>query len=72
MRWRRRLALMKQRLAWHCRRRQERVADGEISGRTRQNKVVVAAAPLGSDPGTVRRVRIEQATAWQLKGQALN
>ena len=50
----------------------ERVGDGELSGRTRQNKGVVAASPLGSDPGTVRRVRIEQATAWQLKGQALN
>src|SRR5579864_1004573 len=50
----------------------ERSADGELSGRTRQNRVVVGAAPLGAEVGTVRLVRIEQATAWQLKGQALN
>lgn len=50
----------------------ERVTDGELSGRTRQNKVVMAAAPLGADVGTVRNVVVEQATAWQLRGQALN
>ena len=50
----------------------ERVEDGEFSGRTRQNKVVVGAAPLGAEVGTVRRVHVELATAWQLKGQALN
>ena len=44
-------------------------ADGEeVSGRTRQNKVVVARAPLGGEPATVRRVRIDAATAWQLRG----
>ncbi|HYM51696.1 MAG TPA: tRNA (N6-isopentenyl adenosine(37)-C2)-methylthiotransferase MiaB [Candidatus Limnocylindrales bacterium] len=43
--------------------------DGEqVSGRTRQNKVVLGLSPLGASAGTVRRVRIEQATAWQLRG----
>jgi tRNA-2-methylthio-N6-dimethylallyladenosine synthase len=50
----------------------ERVANGELSGRTRQNKVVLATAPLGAEVGTVRNVVVEQATAWQLRGQALN
>jgi tRNA-2-methylthio-N6-dimethylallyladenosine synthase len=50
----------------------ERVEAGELSGRSRQNRVVIATAPLGAEPGTVRRVHIEQATAWQLKGRALN
>src|SRR5213595_3261984 len=50
----------------------ERVEDGEFSGRTRQNKVVVGAAPLGAEAGSVRQVHVELATAWQLKGQALN
>jgi tRNA-2-methylthio-N6-dimethylallyladenosine synthase len=50
----------------------ERVENGEFTGRTRQNKVLVGNAPLGVDAGTVRRVVVEQATAWQLKGQALN
>jgi len=50
----------------------ERVDQDGFSGRTRQNKVLVGSAPLGVEPGTVRRVRVEQATAWQLKGQALN
>jgi len=50
----------------------ERVEDGELRGRTRQNKVVIGAAPLGAAAGTVRRIQIEQASAWQLKGQALN
>jgi tRNA-2-methylthio-N6-dimethylallyladenosine synthase len=50
----------------------ERSEAGEFSGRTRQNKVTIGSAPLGAEPGTVRRVRIDQATAWQLKGQALN
>jgi tRNA-2-methylthio-N6-dimethylallyladenosine synthase len=50
----------------------ERVENGEFTGRTRQNKVLVGGAPLGVEPGTVRRVYVEQATAWQLKGQALN
>ena len=50
----------------------ERVDDGEFTGRTRQNKVLVGSAPLGIEAGTVRRVRVEQATAWQLRGQVLN
>ena len=50
----------------------ERAEDGAFSGRTRQNKVVVGAAPLGAEVGTVRRVHVELATAWQLKGLALN
>jgi tRNA-2-methylthio-N6-dimethylallyladenosine synthase len=50
----------------------ERAQDSDVSGRTRQNKVVVATAPLGAQPGTVRRVQIEQANAWQLRGQVLN
>jgi hypothetical protein len=33
---------------------------------------VIGAAPLGAQVGTVRRVAVEQATAWQLKGRALN
>jgi len=47
----------------------EKVEAGQASGRSRQNKVVVAAAPLGAEVGTVRRVRITAATAWQLRGQ---
>jgi tRNA-2-methylthio-N6-dimethylallyladenosine synthase len=47
----------------------EKVENGGISGRTRQNKVVHAAAALAAEPGTVRRVLIEEATAWQLKGR---
>ncbi len=47
----------------------EKVDAGAVSGRTRQNKVVVADAPLGAEVGTVRRVRVTAATAWQLKGQ---
>lgn len=50
----------------------ERVTDGELSGRSRQNKVVLATAPLGAEVGTVRRVAVEQATAWQLRGQAFS
>jgi tRNA A37 methylthiotransferase MiaB len=50
----------------------ERTADGEFNGRSRQNKVVIGSAPLGAEVGTVRRVRIEQASAWQLKGPVLN
>src|SRR5256886_3359316 len=50
----------------------ERAANGEATGRTRQNRVVIGAAPLGSQGGTVRRVSIEHATAWQLRGQVLN
>lgn len=50
----------------------ERIDDGQFTGRSRQNKVVIGAAPFGAEVGTVRRVRIEQASAWQLKGQALN
>jgi tRNA-2-methylthio-N6-dimethylallyladenosine synthase len=50
----------------------ERAEDGEFSGRSRQNKVVVGSAPLGIEAGTVRRVQVEQATAWQLKGQVLH
>jgi hypothetical protein len=34
--------------------------------------VVIGAAPLGADIGTVRRVYVEHATAWQLRGQVLN
>ncbi len=47
----------------------ERVEGGEARGRTRQNKVVVASAPFGAEVGTVRRVEVAAATAWQLKGQ---
>ncbi len=50
----------------------ERAGDGEVTGRTRQNKVIIGAAPLGAEMGTVRRVHVEQATAWQLRGQVLN
>ena len=50
----------------------ERADDGEFSGRSRQNKVVIGQAPLGAEVGTVRQVRIEQASAWQLKGRVLN
>jgi tRNA-2-methylthio-N6-dimethylallyladenosine synthase len=50
----------------------ERADDGEFSGRTRQNKVVIGQDPMGAAIGTVRRVEIQQATAWQLKGRALN
>jgi tRNA-2-methylthio-N6-dimethylallyladenosine synthase len=50
----------------------ERVEDGEVSGRNRQNRVVIGSAPFGAAVGTVRRVRVEQASAWQLKGQVLN
>jgi tRNA-2-methylthio-N6-dimethylallyladenosine synthase len=50
----------------------ERIDDGHFTGRSRQNKVVIGEAPFGAEVGTVRRVRIEQASAWQLKGQALN
>jgi tRNA-2-methylthio-N6-dimethylallyladenosine synthase len=49
----------------------ERADGGEISGRSRQNKVVIGAAPLGADVGTVRMVRVEDATAWQLRGQVV-
>jgi len=47
----------------------ERVLPGEATGRTRQNKVVVAAAPLGAEVGTLRRVQVTSASAWQLRGQ---
>ncbi len=50
----------------------ERAENGEATGRTRQNRVVIGAAPLGAQPGTVRRVSIDHATAWQLRGQVLN
>jgi tRNA A37 methylthiotransferase MiaB len=50
----------------------ERAENSEVSGRTRQNRVVIASAPLGAELGTVRRVTIEHATAWQLRGQVLN
>src|SRR5919204_262040 len=50
----------------------ERAEDGEFNGRSRQNKVVVGSAPLGAEVGTVRRVMVEQASAWQLKGPVLN
>jgi tRNA-2-methylthio-N6-dimethylallyladenosine synthase len=50
----------------------ERVENGELMGRTRQNKVLVGRAPLGAEAGTVRRVHVEQASAWQLKGQVVN
>lgn len=46
----------------------EKAEGSEVSGRTRQNKVVHAAAPLGGEPGTVRQVRIDAASAWQLQG----
>jgi tRNA-2-methylthio-N6-dimethylallyladenosine synthase len=50
----------------------ERAEGSEVSGRTRQNRVVIGDAPLGAEPGTVRRVYVEHATAWQLRGQVLN
>jgi tRNA-2-methylthio-N6-dimethylallyladenosine synthase len=50
----------------------ERAENGELTGRSRQNRVVIGAASFGGEVGTVRRVKIEQATAWQLKGQVLN
>jgi tRNA-2-methylthio-N6-dimethylallyladenosine synthase len=46
----------------------ERSEAGTVSGRTRQNKVVVAEAPVGGEVATVRRVLVEEATAWQLRG----
>ncbi|MEO6797660.1 MAG: tRNA (N6-isopentenyl adenosine(37)-C2)-methylthiotransferase MiaB [Candidatus Dormibacter sp.] len=49
----------------------ERADGGEVSGRSRQNKVVIGAAPLGADVGTVRLVTVEDATAWQLRGQVV-
>jgi tRNA-2-methylthio-N6-dimethylallyladenosine synthase len=50
----------------------ERADAMEISGRSRQNKVVIGTAPLGADVGTVRLVMIEDATAWQLRGQVVH
>jgi tRNA-2-methylthio-N6-dimethylallyladenosine synthase len=47
----------------------ERVEPGRASGRTRQNRVVQAEVELTAEVGTVRRVRIEEATAWQLRGR---
>ena len=47
----------------------ERVEPGRAAGRTRQNRVVQADVPLTAEVGTVRRVRIEEATAWQLRGR---
>lgn len=49
----------------------ERVDGNAVSGRSRQNKVVLAEAPLGAAVGTVRRVRVVQATAWQLHGKVV-
>jgi len=49
----------------------ERAEGDEISGRSRQNKVGIGHAPLGADVGTVRLVKVEDATAWQLRGQVL-
>src|SRR5256712_9211014 len=50
----------------------ERAEDGEATRRTPQDRGVVRGAPLGAQVGTVRRVSIEHATAWQLRGQVLN
>ena len=50
----------------------ERVDATAISGRSRQNKVVIGTAPLGAEIGTVRRVMVEDATAWQLRGQVVH
>ncbi len=50
----------------------ERVDGSQLSGRTRQNKVVLGEAPFGADVGTVRSVRIESATAWQLRGSVVH
>jgi len=47
----------------------ERADADAVRERTRQNKVVVADALLGAEVGTVRRVQVTAATAWQLKGQ---
>jgi tRNA-2-methylthio-N6-dimethylallyladenosine synthase len=49
----------------------EEASVGELTGRTRQNRVVLASAPLGGEPATVRRVLIEEATAWQLRGRVV-
>ena len=46
----------------------EEVAAGRVTGRTRQNKVVVAQAPVGGEVATVRHVLVEEASAWQLRG----
>jgi len=50
----------------------ERVDGTQLSGRTRQNKVVHGEAPLGAEVGTVRAVRVESASAWQLRGSVLS
>jgi tRNA-2-methylthio-N6-dimethylallyladenosine synthase len=50
----------------------ERFQGEQLSGRSRQNKVVLAEAPLGAEVGTVRRVQVSAVTAWQLRGQLLN
>jgi tRNA-2-methylthio-N6-dimethylallyladenosine synthase len=50
----------------------ERVDGTQLSGRTRQNKVVHGEALLGAEIGSVRTVRVESATAWQLRGSVLN
>ncbi|HSP19667.1 MAG TPA: hypothetical protein VLQ79_09140, partial [Myxococcaceae bacterium] len=49
----------------------ERSQGDEFSGRSRQNKVVIGRAPFGAEVGTVRMVEVEDATAWQLRGQVL-
>jgi tRNA-2-methylthio-N6-dimethylallyladenosine synthase len=50
----------------------EGIEGGQLRGRSRQNKVVLAEAPLGAEVGTVRRVQIGAVTAWQLRGQLQN
>jgi len=45
-----------------------RLCDGRIIS----HRVIIGAAPMGAQTGTVRRVLVEQATAWQLRGQVLN
>jgi tRNA-2-methylthio-N6-dimethylallyladenosine synthase len=50
----------------------ERVDGTQLSGRTRQNKVVHGEALLGAEIGSVRTVRVESATAWQLRGSVLS
>ena len=49
----------------------ERAEGVELSGRSRQNKVVIGRAPLGAEVGTVRLVKVDDATAWQLRGQVM-
>jgi tRNA-2-methylthio-N6-dimethylallyladenosine synthase len=50
----------------------ERTEGDELSGRSRQNKTVIGRSPLGAEVGTVRLVEVDDATAWQLRGQVVS